>query len=397
MPLLRWATCASWSSAAESAGGPSPPAPRPSIRSPAGSVADPTCPAPGDGAVAVELSDGRVLVAGGLQGPNVASAAATIISADGRTARPVGTLLQARFKHAIVPWADGTVLVVGGTSDDRKLLDSTEAFDPRTLSFSPGPQLAHGRYKLTGGVTQLPDGRVVVAGGGPGAEVIAPGTDDGGVVAVAGSGVASFSTVSVVGPDVWFVGGYDRRSTYRQDRRVPICLPEPRRSGHGQQHDMTHGQGGTEALDGAEPLPQHEPGQPTVPSGDSEASRPTTARSAAADRDQKQHVGGHVQQPASRRAGRVGPARSQRLASDKGEPRPAPTATRPGADQRPQAGRRRGLGQQDQEDAEADPGQHGVGHARAHRPPIQVARTGGAGEQQPPSRGQRALRPRPGR
>ena len=85
---------------------------------------------------------------------------------------PVGRLREARFKHALVPWVDGTVLVVGGTSDDRRLLDSTEVFDPRTSSFRPGPRLAHGRYKLTGGVAALPDGRVVVAGGGPGAEVI---------------------------------------------------------------------------------------------------------------------------------------------------------------------------------------------------------------------------------
>ena len=184
----------------------------------------PDLPAAPDGAVAAELPDGRVLVAGGQQGPEVASAAATVIGADGRAAQPVGRLRQARFKHAIVPWVDGSLLVVGGTSDDRELLDSTEVFDPRTSSFTPGPRLAHGRYKLSGGVAELPDGRVVVGGGGPGAELLEPGAKVSAVVDAVGIGVASFSTVSVVGSDLWFVGGYDRRVNLTgQDRRVPIA------------------------------------------------------------------------------------------------------------------------------------------------------------------------------
>lgn len=184
----------------------------------------PELPAHADGAVAVELPDGRVLLAGGQLGPDAASGAAVVISADGRAARPVGRLRHARFKHAIVGWADGTVLVVGGTSDDRTLLDSTEIFDPRTSSFTPGPRLAYGRYKLSGGIIRLPDGRVVVAGGGPGAEVIEPGAEAGTAVAGMGSDVASFGTVSVVGPDLWFVGGYDGRVKLTgRDRRLPIA------------------------------------------------------------------------------------------------------------------------------------------------------------------------------
>ena len=159
----------------------------------------PDLPAAPDGAVAAELPDGRA-------------------------AQPVGRLRQARFKHAIVPWVDGSLLVVGGTSDDRELLDSTEVFDPRTSSFTPGPRLAHGRYKLSGGVAELPDGRVVVGGGGPGAELLEPGAKVSAVVDAVGIGVASFSTVSVVGSDLWFVGGYDRRVNLTgQDRRVPIA------------------------------------------------------------------------------------------------------------------------------------------------------------------------------
>ena len=44
------------------------------------------------------------------------------------------------------------------------------------------------------------------------------------MVAAVGSGVASFGTVSVVGPDLWFLGGYDRRVNLTGlDRRVPIA------------------------------------------------------------------------------------------------------------------------------------------------------------------------------
>ena len=100
------------------------------------------------------------------------------------------------------------MLVIGGTSDDTTLLSSTELFDPATGSFSPGPQLHHGRYKLAGGATLLPDGRVLVGGGGEGLELIDVEAGVSTEVTVA-SGIASFGTVSVAGDSVLLVGGYD--------------------------------------------------------------------------------------------------------------------------------------------------------------------------------------------
>lgn len=105
----------------------------------------------------------------------------------------------------------GTALVLGGTSDDETLLATTEVFDRRRGAFRPGPALVHGRYKLAGGTAVLPDGRVAVGGGGPGLEVLDPGPGASSTVAEVADLVASFSTLSVVGPDLWFVGGYDRR------------------------------------------------------------------------------------------------------------------------------------------------------------------------------------------
>ena len=175
-----------------------------------------------DGLAAVSLDDGRVLITGGQSAPGVASGQAAILSADGRMLVSVGPLLVARFKHTMVALDDGRVLVIGGTSDDYELLTSTEIFDPATNTFTPGPELHHGRYKLAGGAALLPDGRVVVGGGGDGIEVLDPahGTS---TISTSAAGRASFGTISVVGTDVLLLGGYDERiALTRRFIEVPV-------------------------------------------------------------------------------------------------------------------------------------------------------------------------------
>ena len=162
-----------------------------------------------DGLASATLPDGSVLITGGQGRPGVASDQAVVISPDGRTATPVGPLRQARFKHVMTALPDGTVLVIGGTSDDVELLDTTEVFHPDSARFTSGPRLVHGRYKLSEAATLLPDGRVLVAGGGPGLEVIDPVRGFSSPV-TAEQQVASFSTVSLVADRAWVVGGYDR-------------------------------------------------------------------------------------------------------------------------------------------------------------------------------------------
>ena len=186
-------------------------------------TAGPDLPDVVDGHSAIQLPDGDVLVAGGQVRPEVATAAAVVISADGRV-RTVGPLHQARFKHTMLPWVDGTVLVIGGTSDDRTLLRTTEIYEPRSATFRPGPRLANPRYKLDGSAVRLPDGRVVVAGGGAGAEVLDPARAVGTLLAQVPDGVASSGTLSVVGAELWLVGGYDHRVELTgRDLRVPLA------------------------------------------------------------------------------------------------------------------------------------------------------------------------------
>lgn len=172
-------------------------------------AAGPDLPYPTDALDAVALPNGDVLVAGGRLQGDIASDVAVVIAADG-TLRRVGALLQPRFKHVMVALPGGNVLVIGGTADDRVLLDSTEIFDASTETFRAGPRLVHGRYKLAGSATVLPDGRVVVAGGGTGVELIDPvqGTSRS---IHADNVVRSFSTVTVIGDQVRIVGGYDER------------------------------------------------------------------------------------------------------------------------------------------------------------------------------------------
>lgn len=184
--------------------------------------AGPSLPDAVDGLAATSLQDGSVLITGGQVQPGLATTTAVIVSTQGVLTR-VGPMAQARFKHTMVTLPSGQVLVIGGTSNDEDLLSSTEVYDPGTQRFIAGPTMSTGRYKLNGSATLVPDGRVVVAGGGPGVEVID--LERGTSTPVPGGGAdrASFSTASVVGPDVRVIGGYDREINLTgTDLRIPL-------------------------------------------------------------------------------------------------------------------------------------------------------------------------------
>jgi hypothetical protein len=167
----------------------------------------PTLPEPVSGLAATSLTDGSVLLTGGESRPGRATRLAVRVFPDG-TLRRVGPLLTGRFKHTVVTLPSGRALVIGGTTDDKDLLAGTEVFDPVTDGFRPGPRLRAGRYKLSGAAV-LPDVRVVVAGGGPGVEVIDLRTGRSRLLPDAGRGRASFSTVGLSHGILRVIGGYD--------------------------------------------------------------------------------------------------------------------------------------------------------------------------------------------
>ena len=175
-------------------------------------VAGPDLPEAADGLAAVTLTDGSVLVTGGQVRSQVATGMAVLISADGQRATPLPPLREPRFKHSMVLLPSGEVLVIGGTSDDLELLRSTEVFDPESRTFRAGPRLVNGRYKLAGSAVALPDGRVVVGGGGMGVELLDVAANSSVLIEAFGEAVSAYSTMTVLGADrILNLGGYGER------------------------------------------------------------------------------------------------------------------------------------------------------------------------------------------
>ncbi|WP_437737185.1 kelch repeat-containing protein [Sorangium sp. So ce1335] len=113
------------------------------------------------------LRDGRVLVAGGFAPTDILASAEVFVPESGRW-MPLGPMHTVRNAHAATLLPDGRVLVVGGADMQGWTLqpNTAEAFDPATGTWLPLEPLPVGRYWHT--ATLLPDGRVLVAGGGGG-------------------------------------------------------------------------------------------------------------------------------------------------------------------------------------------------------------------------------------
>ena len=159
------------------------------------------------------LDDGRVLVVGGHAGRRqemVVYASAEVFSPSSRRFEPAGTLAAARHKHDAIRLPDGRVLVIGGADrTDRAFLASTEILDPRTGTFSPGPAMAHRRYKINGTTVLLPGGEVLVTSGAPAAELLDAGARS--FREVAGrfpEGYHFAAVAALAGGDVLISGGY---------------------------------------------------------------------------------------------------------------------------------------------------------------------------------------------
>ena len=117
---------------------------------------------PRSGHVAGLLPDGTVLVVGSggsLGSPEIFD------PSTGIWARPAG-IAKSRTNHTATLLQDGTVLAAGGwdSTGIGAGLPSTEIYDPTTKTWNPTGNLNTGRTNHT--ATLLPDGTVLVAGGG---------------------------------------------------------------------------------------------------------------------------------------------------------------------------------------------------------------------------------------
>ncbi len=173
---------------------------------------------------AVTLTDGRVLVTGGQVQSGVGTDAAAIYDGTTGAWRSVGPMNSRRFKHSTVLLDDGRVLLIGGTTDDERLLATTELFDPVSMAFSAGPTLMEARYKMTGGAILVAGQRVLVSGGGRTVELLDLAAGTSRIIDTLPER-GSFATINALGDDLWLVlGGYDDQIRLR--RQFLVIEPE---------------------------------------------------------------------------------------------------------------------------------------------------------------------------
>ena len=121
------------------------------------------------GHTATKLKNGQVLIAGGGKSSTTGATAELYVPELGKW-KPAGSLNQQRYHHSALLLPNGKVLVAGGATSESNgaVLASAELYDPatNTWSYTGGLNVARRHHTLT----LLPDGKVLVTGGGDAAE-----------------------------------------------------------------------------------------------------------------------------------------------------------------------------------------------------------------------------------
>jgi N-acetylneuraminic acid mutarotase len=126
------------------------------------------------GHTATLLPDGKVLVVGGTSSRG-ATDSAELYDVGSGTWTVTGSLIDARSDQTATLLPDGRVLVAGGSSSTAPQLASAELYDPSSRSWAATVNMVNMSAAHTGHTaTLLPDGNVLVVGGG--AELYDPGS-----------------------------------------------------------------------------------------------------------------------------------------------------------------------------------------------------------------------------
>ena len=112
---------------------------------------------------ATMLNNGKVLLAGGFDGSNSASATAELYDSAAGTFSATGSLNTARENHTATLLNNGKALIVGGFDSSNSATASAELYDPVAGTFSPTGSLNIARGYHT--ATLLNNGKVLIAGG----------------------------------------------------------------------------------------------------------------------------------------------------------------------------------------------------------------------------------------
>lgn len=117
---------------------------------------------------ATALPDGRVLIAGGFVGDELAAHSAEMFTSsatasDAGRFTPLPRMRMLRHSHTATLLANGKVLIVGGYGRQNNVTAAAELFDPATNTFSDAGAMNAARAGHV--AVLLRDGRVLIAGG----------------------------------------------------------------------------------------------------------------------------------------------------------------------------------------------------------------------------------------
>jgi Kelch motif. len=111
------------------------------------------------------LTDGRVLIAGGLPNTGLTTSGTELLDPFTRSNSLSGSLIAPRNSHTATLLLNGKVLAVGGRSGNTNVL-STELYNPTTGTWAfSGSNIS---FRIYHTATLLPNGKVLVVGGAPG-------------------------------------------------------------------------------------------------------------------------------------------------------------------------------------------------------------------------------------